>query len=723
MPAVSKCAGCGVELSSETSPGLCPQCLIKGGSESSPQGATHPPPEKTMTISEGGVAEQRKITNRFVRYFGDYELLEEIAHGGMGVVFKARQVSLNRLVAVKMIRAGHLASDAEIKRFHTEAEAAANLQHANIVAIHEVGEHEGQQYFSMDYVEGKNLSEMVQGKPLPAARAARYVKTMAAAIQYAHQRGILHRDLKPQNVLIDANDQPRITDFGLAKQMARDTGMTVTGAVMGTPAYMAPEQAAGQSRDVSPASDVYSLGAILYELLTGRPPFRGETTFATLVKVIEEEPVSPKKLNPLVPPDLETICLKCLDKRPGRRYFSARALAEELQRFLDREPILARPSGAFTKTWRWAKRHPWLLIGFLSLALLGLFCLAYGLWQKNRYLAWSLSHPGEIASSRGRSQQLDWMMDIEFWVYMCVFWAYLNFERQSRRVTWGQTFERPRGIWKLLPILPMNPRFLIFYTMLSVLGIVYAIFLITQTIGIYVWEKRSGSMTHIADEVLTYCTIFISCLIIRLAMRQYKINQFGSDQLDVGAGREPGPLPPEQLCQVSDALFAGQKVRAIKLYRIIRQASFSEAKAAVERLAAELYEQQPEKFIANPQQTLELDYSFLFKILAVGCVVLAGSYFLLPADWRRPFLLSACIGWLWMGGVVSLKFGSRRRWAHLINILGSVLLYAVGVVSFFVFMKLIRRVGVLGAICYAAVAAVVGGLPVLLAARKARKGL
>ena len=278
MTTARVCPQCGKPLPSDGPQGLCPACLLKAalpGQSVLESAATglHDSSPATAIAAEAGAR---------LKYFGDYELLEEIARGGMGVVWKARQTSLNRDVALKMIRAGALASPDEVERFLREAEAAANLQHPNIVAIHEVGEHGGQHYFSMDYVAGRDLGALVKDGPLSPQVAARYVKIIAEAIHFAHQRGTLHRDLKPQNVLIDAADQPRITDFGLAKIMKDDSRLTQSGVVMGSPSYMPPEQAAGRQGDIGPASDVYSLGAMLYELLTGRPPFRGATAMATL---------------------------------------------------------------------------------------------------------------------------------------------------------------------------------------------------------------------------------------------------------------------------------------------------------------------------------------------------------------------------------------------------------------------------------------------------------
>jgi serine/threonine protein kinase len=275
--------------------------------------------------------------------FGDYELLAEIARGGMGVVYKARQKGLNRIVALKMILAGRLAGEDDLQRFRVEAEAAARLRHPNIVAVHEVGEVAGQLFFSMDFIEGRSLAERLSEGPVPGRTAAGYVEQLARAIHYAHREGILHRDLKPSNIMLDRDDHPYITDFGLAKRLdAGDSALTQTGAVLGTPSYMAPEQAAGKSKELGPTCDVYGLGAVLYELLTSRPPFRSDTPLETLLDVQDREPVPPRLLNPRVEHDLETICLKCLEKDPARRYASGDELAADLKRYLDGESIMAR---------------------------------------------------------------------------------------------------------------------------------------------------------------------------------------------------------------------------------------------------------------------------------------------------------------------------------------------------------------------------------------------
>ncbi len=292
-----------------------------------------------------------------IRYFGDYEILREIARGGMGVVFLARQVSLNRPVAVKMILAGQLADEADVRRFYTEAEAAANLDHPGIVPIHEVGQHQGQHYFSMGFVDGPSLAQRLAEGPIPPREAAELMARVAEAIAYAHRSGLIHRDIKPGNILLDRDGSPRITDFGLAKKVEGDSALTASGQVMGTPSYMPPEQAGGQGAAAGPEADVYAIGATLYALATGRPPFQAATPTDTILQVIHQEPVPPRRLNPGIPRDLETICLKCLEKDPARRYATAEALVGELRRFLAGKPILARPVGLLERAWRWSRRN------------------------------------------------------------------------------------------------------------------------------------------------------------------------------------------------------------------------------------------------------------------------------------------------------------------------------------------------------------------------------
>jgi WD40 repeat protein/predicted Ser/Thr protein kinase len=394
------CGKCGAELTDVGAERLCPACLLEGGLDAG-SAATGKP-----TLPASSVSDSAPTTAP--ASFGDYELLEEIGRGGMGIVYKARQASLDRTVAVKVLLSGRLAGPEFVQRFRTEAAAAASLQHPNIVAIHEVGFRAGQHFFAMDYVAGRSLAQITRDGPLPARRAAGYVKTIAEAIQYAHERGVLHRDLTPANVLIDENDQPKVTDFGLAKRLEKETELTLSGQVLGSPNYMPPEQAAARRGLVGVRSDVYSLGAILYHLLTARAPFLGDTIAKTLHQVQNDEPVSPRLLNGAVPQDLATICVKCLEKEPDKRYATAEALADDLGRFLDRKPILARPISRLEKLGRWCRRNP--VIATLAAAAVFIFLLGFAgvTWegQRAREAAADARRQGNIAQGRLYAAQM-----------------------------------------------------------------------------------------------------------------------------------------------------------------------------------------------------------------------------------------------------------------------------------------------------------------------------
>jgi hypothetical protein len=313
-----------------------------------------------------------------------YDILELIGRGGMGVVYKARQIHLNRLVALKMVLNVRYAGAEDLLRFRLEGETLADFQHPNIVQVYDVGAQNGCPFFSMEFVGGGSLAQKIARQPQRPAEAAALVETLARAIHTAHLRGIVHRDLKPANVLLTPQGIPKITDFGLAKRLNTGVGLSQSGDIMGTPSYMAPEQAGGKNKQIGPAVDIYALGAILYELLTGRPPFRADTPMDTVLQVLSEDPPPPSRIQPELPRDLVTICLKCLDKEPVKRYASAEVLAEDLRRFLDGRPITARPVGPGERAWKWARRRPALagVLAALVLVVLGGLLGMTVLWQR-----------------------------------------------------------------------------------------------------------------------------------------------------------------------------------------------------------------------------------------------------------------------------------------------------------------------------------------------------
>src|SRR6516164_4239609 len=369
------CPKCRAEIPADAPEGVCPCCLLKAGFGPLPETFLAARDASTITATEvdradsaekveanaAAAAHQSKKAARAAETLGelgDYELVEVIGRGGQGVVFRARQKSLNRIVALKMISVGSWATEAHLKRFRREAEAAASLEHPGIVPIYEVGERDGSCYFGMRFVEGGQLDQVIKREPISIRQAVELISKVARTVHYAHEHGILHRDIKPGNILLDAKGEPHLTDFGLARLVETESTVTRTLEVLGTPSYMAPEQAVGNNAGISSVTDVYGLGAVLYQLLTGQPPFAGGATYETIKLLLDTEPKQPRLLNPKIDRDLSTICLKCLEKDPKRRYSSALALAEDLERWLKHEPILARHTGVFARGKKWVWRNP-----------------------------------------------------------------------------------------------------------------------------------------------------------------------------------------------------------------------------------------------------------------------------------------------------------------------------------------------------------------------------
>src|SRR5213083_2755540 len=375
ITAVKFCSKCGAAIPPDSPQESCGACLLETGLSSD---------EPVAGVGLSAVASAKSDGPGgpipMLMDFGDYELLQQIGRGGQGVVFRARQKSLNRTVALKVISLGQWASEAHVKRFRREAEAAARLEHPCIVPIYEVGERDGSCYFSMKFVEGGQLDEVAKREPMPPRRAAELIAKVARTVHYAHEHGILHRDIKPGNILLDAEGEPHLTDFGLARLVETESTVTRTLEVLGTPSYMAPEQAEGENEAVSSATDVYGIGAVLYQLLTGQPPFAGGTTYETIKLLLDTEPRQPRLLNPKIDRDLSTICLKCLEKDPQRRYSSALALAEDLEHWLKHEPIRAHRAGIFSRGRKWVRRKPVIAVLITSLIALAA-AIGWNVWK------------------------------------------------------------------------------------------------------------------------------------------------------------------------------------------------------------------------------------------------------------------------------------------------------------------------------------------------------
>ncbi|MEO1994517.1 MAG: serine/threonine-protein kinase [Planctomycetaceae bacterium] len=644
MTDAKRCPKCGDVLSQDAPVGICPKCLLAAGLDSVGDDAF----DSSATVSAADASPPLPT----VRYVGDYELLEEIARGGMGVVYKGRQVSLNRIVAIKMILSGELATQSDIERFHIEARAAANLKHSNIVAIHEVGEHEGRYYFSMDYVAGQTLADIIQNGPLPARKAAQYAETIAEAIHFAHQQGTLHRDLKPQNLLIDSDDQPQITDFGLAKRVAHDSGLTATGAVMGTPSYMPPEQALGKQEELAPHSDVYSLGAVLYEMLTGRPPFCAASAVDTLRQVIDNPPVPLRKLNSDVPQDLETICLKCLEKSPQARYQSAGELAEDLACFLNHEPIQARPASAVRKVEAWVRNRPWAITAAASLVVLLLACTVYLQFQQNLLLQYQRSHPEFVRQAGYRMERLDTSVTVSVqFGFLVVFLGHLVYRHKSLRLThWRQYFDST-----LLPRIEPRPVSTTVRLVCGAMGLsvlVFAVFLAGMIIETYVWEGLPSPWTYVSiTYLLSWCALWL-------------LLQVGQDYRHAVYGRPSRQIDPEQLAAMRTLLMDGGVIEAIRVYRTaFPDAGLDEAKRFVTRLTVQVEAEDPERYAAGQVRPWDLNWRASGKCLIVEAILVLAVWWLMQPMQLHSGLMAASFfgGWVFGSGLLfSMLFKNIR---------------------------------------------------------------
>ncbi len=617
--------------------------------------------DEAATFPENASPNPVSFSNgRTIRYFGDYEIVEEIARGGMGVVYKARQSSLNRMVALKMILNARLADESAIRRFHVEAEAAARLQHPNIVGVHEVGLHEGQHYFTMDYVEGRNLAARIESDgPLATSLAASYAQRLALAMHYAHEHGVLHRDLKPSNVIIDQDGAPRITDFGLAKIEADVDDLTKSGSVMGSVYYMAPEQASGRVDAIGVRSDVYSLGAMLYEMLSGRPPHKAANLAATLKQVIETSPISLRNLNPAIPMDIEIMVMKCLEKSPTRRYGSAGELAGDLERFLTRQPIRARQASWWQRWETRLGRHPWTAATVLTAGLVALIYVTYGLWQQGRFELWKSSPTSYPGLPSGFEDRLDNALFASQFVLFAVFGLWLFYQKHSRGVRWKDFFVNQHRFLAAAEK-PVAPLLLGTLIVIGSLALGFGIYLSTQVIRARIWEiTANGTLVMMVPSL-----IILGLGTISMAWRNRRLALYGPPIVN------DEPLPDIVRQEILD----NGTPSAMALYHTMRpDLRLAECRATVQHWADKLQRADPKPFNKPLSPDVPKRTAIAVVIVSIALLgLIAWSFPLVNPGWWFAWALVAVVGSIC--GVLSMS--QRNLWKRLLANLPSAILFA-----------------------------------------------
>lgn len=568
------------------------------------------------------------------RIFGDYELLEEISRGSMGVVWKARQRGLNRIVALKAISSGVLATTEDVARFRSEAETVANLKHPNVVSIHEIGEHDGLHFFSMDFIEGRTLESLVREKPMAPRDAARLLRTIAEAVHFMHERGVLHRDIKPLNIILDPCGRPVLLDFGLAQHLDDTHRLTQTGVVMGSPCYMAPEQAERGQGCIGPQTEVHALGVTLYQMLTAMVPYSGSTAEETLANVVRWTPKPPSEHVPSIPHDLETIVLKCLEKSPLRRYATARDLAEDLDRFINGLPVLGQRARLGRRVLTWLQQHPWTVAWAALGAVNVLLAATFGFWEKTLYLASKVENagnPGAAGPLRGWLQ----LSAFEFFTAML---AMILCAVLIRASAYGlrlvDAIVRPE-LMTAQSRRAVPGRVLKVSVFIAVIGGVQGLRSFMDFIETGVWQQV-WRWEQLALE--TYALAIWSVGLLGMVWRFYRAQHMGTPM-----PHEMSALPP--LCQaaVQAAIFRGDSTHAVNLCREATGMDLSTATRCVNGLVRHLKELHSDKF-RTPGGRGPVSVSIYLGTLVVVCALVPlAARLVVTTAWQHA-TLAALLG-------------------------------------------------------------------------------